>query len=59
MKQPTLLTVEDVMEITKTSKSMSYKLIGQINAELKKAGYITVRGKVPRKRFYERLGLEE
>ncbi|OUQ56210.1 hypothetical protein B5E58_11080 [Tyzzerella sp. An114] len=59
MKYPTLLTVDDVMEITRTSRGMAYKLISKINAELKSQGYITVRGKVPRKKFFERLGIEE
>lgn len=59
MKYPTLLTVDDVMEITRTSRGMAYKLISKINAELKNQGYIIVRGKVPRKKFFERLGIEE
>lgn len=37
------------------SKSMAYKIIKGMNEELKKQGYITIAGKVPRKFFNEKM----
>ena len=34
------------------------RLIAELNDELKKEGFITVNGKIPKKRLHERLGLE-
>lgn len=53
------MNVKDVCKILGRKESYSYALIKKMNEELKEKGYITVRGKVPRKYFYERLGLEE
>lgn len=36
----------------------SYKIIKQLNGELTKKGYITRTGRIPRKYFYERTGLD-
>lgn len=53
MKQ--FLTAADVAEITGASLSKAYKLISQLNAELEKQNYITLRGKVPAAYFDARM----
>ncbi len=51
----TFLSADDVVEITGLSKSACYILIKQLNAELEKREFLTVRGKVINTYFYERF----
>lgn len=48
------VTAEEIMEELGMSRAKAYQLIKQLNAELEEKGFITVRGKVSRKYFYER-----
>lgn len=50
--------VSDVMAMTNYSKSKSYKIIAQLNRELEEQGYMTFDGRVPRKYFERRTGIE-
>lgn len=50
--------VSDVMAMTNYSRSKSYKIIAQLNRELEEQGYITFDGRVPRKYFERRTGIE-
>lgn len=51
-----MMTVTEVAEEIGVSKGHAYKLLRELNEELKKAGYVTVAGKIPRafweKKFY-------
>lgn len=49
------LNVDDVMQILGISKSAAYKVMRDMNNELKKKGYVIIRGKVSRKYFEERF----
>ena len=49
---------EDVMRMLECSSAYAYKIIRQLNEELKAAGYITVAGKVPKGYFNKKLCLE-
>lgn len=49
--------VTDVMALLECSESYAYKIIMQLNEELKAAGYITVRGKVPKTYLEKKLCL--
>ena len=49
------LDVHDVMEITGLTSSSSYIVIKQLNEELRKKGYLTIRAKVISTYFYERF----
>lgn len=51
--------VEDVMQLLGYSRSKSYKVIAQLNRELKEKGYCTCDGRVNRRYFERRFGLEE
>ena len=46
---------EDVAQELNVSKPYAYKLIRQLNEELKAKGFITIAGRVNRQYFYERL----
>ncbi|WP_372714383.1 transcriptional regulator [Ilyobacter sp.] len=55
MKQ--MLTVEDVMEVCQVKQAKAYQLIKQINNEMKKEGYIVIRGRVNSKYLMKKLGI--
>ncbi len=53
------LTAEEVGEIMGYSAShSSYSIIRELNSELKAKGYIIRSGRIPRKYFFERVGLD-
>jgi prophage antirepressor-like protein len=49
------LSAADICTILDISRTKAYAIIRQLNAELEKEGYITIAGKVSRKRFEERF----
>ena len=49
------IRAEDVAQELNVSKPYAYKLIRQLNEELKAKGFITIAGRVNRQYFYERL----
>ena len=49
------MRAEEVARELEVSKSYAYKLIQQLNAELREKGYITIAGRVNRQYFRERL----
>lgn len=59
MKNNQYLMVDDLKKILGRSQSHCYGIIRDLNKELKDKGYHVERGRVPRKYFYERYGLEE
>lgn len=54
-----LLTVNEVMEICRVSKGIAYSLIRNINEEMKKDGFIIIRGRVNKSYLLKRLGMVE
>lgn len=53
-----VMTAAEVAEIMDCCESSGYKIIQELNAELKAKGYIVRAGRVSRKYFYERTGLD-
>ena len=53
------MTAGEVADILGYSVGQAYKVIRELNAELKEKGYIVRNGRIPRKYFYERVGLEQ
>jgi predicted transcriptional regulator len=49
------MRAEEVARELEVSKSYAYKLIQQLNAELREKGYITIAGRVNQQYFRERL----
>lgn len=47
-------TAQEVAEMLGVSRGQSYKIVKQLNGELKEKGYIVVSGKIPKKYFAER-----
>lgn len=54
-----MLDVADVAMLLCVRTSKAYGIIRTINNNLAKKGYMTVRGKVPRKYLYDAFGLTE
>lgn len=54
IKKKQYYKVNDVMEIMGVSKGFAYKLIRNLNKELKEKGYLTVSGRIPVKYFEDR-----
>ena len=49
------LRAEEVARELEVSRSYAYRLIRQLNAELREKGYMTIAGRVNRQYFQERL----
>ena len=54
MLQQSFMKVEEVAQVLGISKSYAYKIVQQLNKELKAKGYLTIAGRVNRKYFRER-----
>lgn len=50
---------DDICKILDVADTKAYEIIKQLNAELEKSGYITVRGRVPAEYFEKRLGVKK
>ena len=55
MEQNMFMGVEEVRSILKISKSAAYKIIRNLNLELEKKGYITIKGRISREYFKEKF----
>ncbi|MBR6050499.1 MAG: LysR family transcriptional regulator [Clostridia bacterium] len=49
------MRAEDIAKVLDVSVSHAYKIMHQLNEELKKKGYLVVSGRVNRRYFYERI----
>ena len=55
MAEKMFMRVREVAEALDVSAPYAYKLIRKLNGELKKAGCITIAGRIDRKFFYEKF----
>lgn len=55
MSTNSFMRADEVAKELGVSRSYAYKLIKQLNEELRKKGYITVAGRVSRRYFNEKL----
>ena len=46
MTERSFMTVEEVAEELRVSKSKAYQIVRELNAEMQKQGYLTVAGRV-------------
>lgn len=53
-----MITAAEVAEIMDCSERYGYSIIKQLNQELADKGYITRRGRVSRRYFFERTGIQ-
>lgn len=51
--------INEVMERLEVKEGTAYKIIQNLNKELKKKGYIAINGKIPRKFFNERCYIDD
>ena len=55
MAEKTFMRAEDVAKELDVSVSYAYKIVRELNKELKEKGFLTVTGRVNRKYFLEKL----
>ena len=55
MSESIFMRVSEVAKVLEVSESFAYKLIQQMNDELKKTGHIVISGRIDRKFFYEKF----
>lgn len=55
MSEKLFMRVDEVAEVMEVSIPYAYKVIRKMNAELKKAGCITLDGRIDRKYFMEQF----
>lgn len=55
MEDELFVTADTVAKDFKVSKGLAYRMIREMNAELKAQGYLTVAGRVSRKYYLERI----
>ena len=55
MTKTALINAKEVAEILGTSKSHAYKVVQQLNEELRNQGHIVIAGKVSRAYFEEKI----
>lgn len=53
-----IITVEEVAQLCKVKTGKAYKIMKELNDELEKKGYITVRGRINKNYLLKRLGME-
>ncbi|MEG1336746.1 MAG: HTH domain-containing protein [Clostridiales bacterium] len=59
MENQTFMSVQEVADELGVSKSYAYKVVKQLNEELKKLGYLTVAGRVNAQYFHKKLCYNE
>ncbi|MEE0265555.1 MAG: hypothetical protein UD936_08020 [Acutalibacteraceae bacterium] len=59
MEEKLFYNKNDVCRILGISDSKAYQIIRQLNVELARNGYITVRGRVPAEYFEKRVGIKK
>ncbi len=59
MAEKSFLTVEEVAEELRVSKSKAYQIVRELNAELRKQGYLTVTGRVSATFFHKKVCYSE
>jgi len=55
MEDELFVTADTIANDFKVSKGFAYRMIREMNAELKARGYITVAGRVSKKYYLERI----
>ena len=55
LRENIFVSAEEVSEILGVSKPYAYKLIKQLNDELKNKGFLTIAGKVSKRYFEEKF----
>ena len=59
MSKIQFLTADNVAEIMQVSKPKAYEIIRELNGEMEKMGYMTVRGRINSTFFYKKIYYKE
>lgn len=59
MSEKTFMTVDEVAEELRVSKSKAYQIVREINAEMQRQGYLIVTGRVNRAFFQKKVCYSE
>lgn len=59
MSEMQFYTAEDVAEIMQISKAKAYEIIRELNGEMEKMGYLTVRGRVNSTFFHKKTDYQK
>ena len=59
MENKIFMSVQEVADELGVSKSYAYKVVKQLNEELRKLGYLTVSGRVNAQYFHKKLCYSE
>lgn len=59
MEKKNFMTVEEVAQKLNVSKAYAYKMVRELNAELRKLGYLTVVGRMNTSFFCKKLCYSE
>lgn len=59
MDKKNFLTAQDIADEMGVSKSYAYKILKQLNAEMKELGYLTVAGRVDANYFRKKVCYSE
>jgi len=59
MSKIQFLTADNVAEIMQVSKPKAYEIIRELNGEMEKMGYMTVRGRINSTFFYKKINYQE
>lgn len=52
------ITAKEIAKLVQASERTGYRIVKTLNEELEAKGFIVISGKVSRKYFYERMGLD-
>ena len=55
MSNNNFMRADEVAEVLSVSKSFAYKVIQNLNDDLKKQGYVTIAGRINKQYFLEKL----
>ena len=54
-----MIKAEEVAELCNVSAGKAYKIIQELNQEIQKKGYLTIRGRVNKDYLLDRLGMSK
>jgi conserved domain protein len=57
IRERTHLTADDIAYLLSRSYTVAYKVLNDLNADLEREGYYTVKGRIPKKYFCDRFNI--
>lgn len=53
-----MITVKEVAKLCNVGNGKAYKIIRELNKEMKEKGFLTIRGRINKFYLFERLGIK-